>query len=276
MLNGYPPKRIVFEDAAPVVDFVKEGDTIVVQTSTSSMASPKQPVVRDKVRRQAQAAPSTGMSRVPASERSIASQGEFVVREVPDDNSCLFRSVNNILGQGSRSVTPLRRIVATAIGNNPDLYNKAFLGRTNQAYKEWIVTDNAWGGAIELGILASHFRIEFGAFDVKTMRMDRYGEGNGFEHIGFLIYDGIHYNYLALALGGNTQDKSTDITQFAANDMYAVEKARQVAQIAHQAKQYTDTQNFLLKCNDCGARLRGEKDAVQHATNTSHTNFSES
>lgn len=199
----------------------------------------------------------------------------MVMREVPDDNSCLFRAVNGILGQKNASVVPLRQTVAEAISSNPAMYNEAFLGRSNAEYRQWITTVNAWGGAIELGILAKHFKLEIGAFDVKTMRMDRYGEGNGFSQIGYLIYDGIHYNYLSLSLGGNTADTSMDVCQFPNGDVFAMQKARDVAQIAHQAKQYTDTQNFLLKCDDCGLRLRGQDDAVKHATATSHGRFSE-
>ncbi len=155
------------------------------------------------------------------------------------------------------------------------MYNSAFLGRSNDEYRAWILSDNAWGGAIELGILAQHYALEIGAFDLKTMRMDRYGEGNGYATVGYLIYDGIHYNYLALALGHDKTDASMDVCQFDSNDAVAQQKARDVCQIAHSAKQYTDTQNFKIKCDDCGTRLKGEVEVVKHANATGHGNFSE-
>lgn len=272
VLSGFPPKQIVTDDDAPATNYFKSGDTIVVQArgvASSKRAASPQPLVAPT---RVAAPPKVPLS---AAAASIASQGTMVIREVPDDNSCLFRAVNGILGRASASAAPLRVVVAKAISANTAMYNEAFLGRPNAAYGQWITSTNAWGGAIELGILAMHFKMEIGAFDVKTMRMDRYGEGNSFQHIGYLIYDGIHYNYLALALSGDPTNRSADVCQFPRDDAYAMDKAHDVALLAHQAKQYTDTQNFLLKCDDCGLRLRGEADAVKHATATSHGNFSE-
>ncbi len=193
VLSGFPPKKIDLIDHACATDYIKSGDTIVVQQGNPS------------TQRAAQRPHQTPVADPPAFQKakasSIASQGKFVIREVPDDNSCLFRAVNGILGRSHDAATPLRLIVANAIGADQAMYSDAFLGRSNEAYRQWILSENAWGGAIELGILAKHFKIEIGAFDVKTMRMDRYGEGNGYPQVGYLIYDGIHYNIWPLRLG---------------------------------------------------------------------------
>lgn len=44
---------------------------------------------------------------------------------------------------------------------------------------------------------------------------------------------------------------------------------------AHTARQFTDTANFTLRCGVCQLGLQGEKEAVEHAKGTGHTNFTE-
>lgn len=186
----------------------------------------------------------------------------------------MFRSVNGIIGQPHESVTPLRLIVSHAIRDEPMLYSEAFLGRPNADYQTWILSENAWGGAIDLPILSHHFKLELAAFDVKTMRLDRYGENKSYLNIGYLIYDGIHYNYVALALGG-VANLDADITQFDANDSLVYHHVRALAQKEHDAHNYTDTASFSLKCGQCGMKLKGETQAVQHAKATGHSQFDE-
>lgn len=268
VLSGYPPKQLVVADTDAIAGFVNQGDTITIKTgSAGSAPSASAPAI-------APAKPPVA-SNSPTAE-SLAAQGTFVERVVPDDNSCLFRSVNGVLGNPSAPEAPLRVLISNAVAADPTLYNEAFLGRPNLEYQKWIQTQNAWGGAIELGILAAHHRIELAAFDVKTMRMDRYGEGNGFSNVGFLMYDGIHYNYLALILNGvSSSDTTMDITQFDTKDAYAISKARAVAQAAHDRRQFTDTASFTLKCGQCGTKLKGETGALEHAKTTGHSQFEE-
>lgn len=276
VLNGFPPKQVIADDGEKASNYFRSGDTITVRSSTSG-STQKQQSSSAPAPARAPAVPASGTTTTGGSSGnnattsdSIAAHGEFVMREVPDDNSCLFRAVNGLLGSSQRSPAPLREIVANAVRANPITYNEAFLGRSNASYCEWILGSNAWGGAIELGILARRHRIEIGAFDLKTMRMDRYGEGEGFDTIGYLIYDGIHYNYLALRLA-----VGADVTQFEPSDALAMQKARDVCMIAHQAQRYTDTQNFRIMCDICGIRLKGEKEVVEHANSTGHGKFSE-
>jgi ubiquitin thioesterase OTU1 len=44
---------------------------------------------------------------------------------------------------------------------------------------------------------------------------------------------------------------------------------------AHQARQFTDMATFTLRCGTCQIGLKGEKEAVEHAKTTGHSNFSE-
>lgn len=50
------------------------------------------------------------------------------------------------------------KVVADAITANPFEYNEAILGRSPEAYANWILQKNSWGGAIELAIFSNHFK----------------------------------------------------------------------------------------------------------------------
>ncbi|KAG9325622.1 hypothetical protein KVV02_000647 [Mortierella alpina] len=106
----------------------------------------------------------------------IRDQGLLVVREVADDNSCLFNAIAYTVEPSMKSnVQALRQIVAQAIQANPDTYPDVVLGRPRQEYCEWIKRENSWGGAIELAIFSEHFKIEIDSIDVSTNRVDRFG-----------------------------------------------------------------------------------------------------
>ena len=47
------------------------------------------------------------------------------------------------------------------------------------------------------------------------------------------------------------------------------------ARQAHEARQFTDVGSFTLRCGVCQVGVRGQKEAVEHAKATGHSNFSE-
>ena len=55
----------------------------------------------------------------------------------------------------------------------------------------------------------------------------------------------------------------------------AMEQARKVVAAANKARAFTDTGKFSIRCLVCQLGLLGEKEAVEHAKSTGHTNFSE-
>ena len=107
----------------------------------------------------------------------------------------------------------LRSVVVEAIRSNPETYSEAILGRPRKEYMTWIATPNAWGGAIELNILATHFQVEIHSYDVSTGRLDQFGGGLGYKARLLLVYSGIHFDVMAL-----TPDLQApmeyDLTQF--------------------------------------------------------------
>jgi hypothetical protein len=65
--------------------------------------------------------------------------------------------------------------------------------------RRWIQLPGKWGGAIELSILAAHYGREVAAYDVQTKRCDVYGQGRGYGERVMVIYDGLHYDAIAVA-----------------------------------------------------------------------------
>ncbi|KAG0243259.1 ubiquitin-specific protease otu1 [Actinomortierella wolfii] len=184
--------------------------------------------------------------------------GYLVVREVDDDNSCLFNAIAYTLDQGRKNkVHELRRIVVQVIEANPDLYPDVVLGRPRKEYCEWITRENSWGGAIELAIFSEYYKIEIASIDVSTNRVDRFD-----------------YDAVALTLGADIPAEC-DQTQFDVSAEEILQAGIQLAAKLKKEHKYTDLANFRLKCSICGAGLRGEKDAQQHAQQTFHTAFEE-
>lgn len=93
-----------------------------------------------------------------------------VLRVMPDDNSCLFRAFGTaVLPGDDQSMTELRSIIATAIQSDPETYSKVVLEQEPDDYCRWIQTPDAWGGAIEMGIMANYFGIEICSIDVQVV-----------------------------------------------------------------------------------------------------------
>jgi len=292
--TGYPPVAVA--DDAPTTllsTCMKSGDTVVLSESTAKKR-PREAAVSEAAAAPAPQSASNAISALaappPASEaicpaatpappsahESVPMGGtdeRMVRRVVPADNSCLFRCVGLVL-EGSTFGKPgqLREVVASAVASG--LYDEAMLGKAPDEYARWIRDPSHWGGGIELSILSSHFRTELCAYDVQTCRVDVFGQGSGYTQRAFLIYDGLHYDYMARTLfdGAPTE---LDVTVFDAADSEAMTGGHALVGEAHRARQFTDTASFTIRCLVCQRGLKGENDALEHAKKTGHTNFAE-
>jgi ubiquitin thioesterase OTU1 len=178
----------------------------------------------------------------------------------------------------------LRKVAANAVLADPYEFNEAVLGKERSAYATWIQNPTSWGGAIELSIFSRHFKKEIAAFDVQTKRVDVYGEGIGYGERVMLVYDGLHYDALAVAMsdgggeGGDMTRLKVDSNTGTSSDVVldvAMGAAGTLVERFHVHRQFTDTTNFTLRCSVCKVGLIGEKEAVEHANKTSHANFEE-
>ncbi|KAL3824626.1 hypothetical protein ACJIZ3_020655 [Penstemon smallii] len=153
----------------------------------------------------------------------VQMEGIVVRRVIPSDDSCLFNAVRtwtrvNVysylvwnfvqLCHGSRQKQGehlpgnsdiIHNVVAATVLSDPETYSEAFLGKANEEYCAWILNPQNWGGAIELSILAEFYGREIAAYDIQTTRCDLYGQDKNFEERVMLIYDGFHYDALAMS-----------------------------------------------------------------------------
>uniref|UniRef100_A0A1J3CYP6 Ubiquitin thioesterase OTU n=1 Tax=Noccaea caerulescens TaxID=107243 RepID=A0A1J3CYP6_NOCCA len=205
-------------------------------------------------------------------------EGIIVRRVIPSDNSCLFNAIGYVMDKDKKKAPELRQVIAASVASNKDKYNEAFLGKQNEEYCAWILNPEKWGGAIELSILADYYGREIGAYDIQTSRCDLYGQTKNYNERVMLIYDGLHYDALALSpFEGAEED--FDMT------IFPVGKDRSIGAIEglvlnlvkdqQRKRSFTDTANFTLRCGVCQIGVIGQKEAVEHAQATGHVNFQE-
>jgi len=199
--------------------------------------------------------------------------GILIIKEIPDDNSCLFNSVKYVTQNKHLKTAQLRKMVADTIKDDPINFNDAILGKPVEEYIKYIQEPNTWGGFIELLIFSDYFKIEICSIDVKTNRIDRFGEGK-YKEMVFLVYNGIHYDAIALKPFEEAPEEY-ERTIFESDDDYLIGALKALGQNLKEKKLFTDTANFKLICGICNKTLVGEKEAVQHANTTGHTDFRE-
>ncbi|XP_018021281.1 ubiquitin thioesterase OTU1 isoform X2 [Hyalella azteca] len=214
-----------------------------------------------------------------ASETSVmlppgSAHGVLQKLEVPSDNSCLFASMVYVLHGSicSSRVQDLRREVAEAVRMRHDLIPDEVLDKPRAQYCAWIIRDQSWGGEIELAVLSDLYAVEIVTVDARTARINRFGESSKYPLRVFLLYDGIHYDPLHME---SPVVNGMYYTSFSSNDDAILAQALELASQAHASGSFTNTDNFTLQCGQCGLKLRGETEAVQHAKSTAHTAFEE-
>lgn len=209
-----------------------------------------------------------------ADKRAARTADSKMIRKVvPADNSCLFTSVNFVMENGrldTNSGTVLRELIACVVMSDPSVFNTAYLNQSNDDYCRWITLQDSWGGAIEVAILSKYYSVEICIVDTQTVRIDRFGEDQNYVERVFLIYDGIHYDALALQCGDGSIRTRFLITE---DNIFAL--ALELADQAKANRQFTDVSQFKLRCLVCQKALRGQTEAQQHAKETKHINFGE-
>eukprot|EP00762_Andalucia_godoyi_P006020 ANDGO_00052.mRNA.1 Ubiquitin thioesterase OTU1 len=282
---GFPPVLLAAQDAAKLSDLkVADGDLITVGNDasgkgvslTQSTHEASQSLPRDAGRG---VVDDTLLQTCAVKPRPSAVSDAFAVRrEVPSNNSCLFLSFLKVYpscAHSAKTSKDLREVIAKTVQSDPVEFNDAILGKTPQSYVLWIRNEDHWGGAIELAILAKHFQVEICAWDIRTAQPLVFGEAAGYVERVYLLYDGIHYDALVM---NPVQDGPVDfdISVFDPEDTYTFGALQQLVQRLKDNGQFTDVAGFTLQCGACGAKLVGEKAALEHAQKTGHSNFSES
>ncbi|ONI13619.1 hypothetical protein PRUPE_4G233700 [Prunus persica] len=105
-------------------------------------------------------------------------EGIVVRRAIPSDNSCLFNAVGYAIDHDKKKAPELRQVIAATVASDPTKYSEAFLGKPNEEYCSWILDSEKWGECLcpfSYGVLLTR---------------------------ALLIYDGLHYDALALMVIG--------------------------------------------------------------------------
>jgi len=205
---------------------------------------------------------------------SLYNEGVVVRRVVNADNNCLFNCVGYTLYHTRHLSVQLRELIAKQIANNPYKYTDVFLGKPSLEYRQWIQKLETWGGAIECAIFSDVFQTEIACCDIQTLRVDVYGQGKSFKQRVYFIYDGIHYDPLALTFSSDLPE-DCDVTLFNPDDSYIYQQALKIAKEMNAKKKFTDTSKYSLVCLVCRQGLTGNADAASHAQKTGHVNFAQ-
>ncbi|KAI0362077.1 OTU-domain-containing protein [Trametes cingulata] len=315
---GYPPHPLTLIPELPVDSLgLKQGEQLVVTRRSSGLTHGSGPPPAASAAAFPQPSPAAAMTGMTASqvrspaptaaagagsggrkggpEYVVTSNGYLIHRVVPDDNSCLFSSIALIFEQNIGKAQSIRQIVADAIREDPIKWDEAILGRPREEYIRTILKPNAWGGAIELSILAEHYGTEIASVDVETGRVDRFAPppekdtGNR----AIVIYSGIHYDATSVApmldapdefhqtiwsrSGGKAAEAERDGEDAGGGEEEdeMLKAAKKLADALRAKRAYTNTATFDLKCQICGKGLKGEKEARAHASQTGHVEFGE-
>ena len=282
---GYPDLKPLALDQFSPEQSVSEigvnlhGEQLIVAQREGAARPSEPPVPAAQSSQQPSAFPRTEPSADdPPEIASPEHGGTFVLRVMPDDNSCLFRAVGAAVMGDMDTMVELRSIIAGSIQANPAEYSAAILGKKPDEYCQWIQNEDSWGGAIELKILAEYFNIEICSIDVQTLNMFQFNEGAPTRCI--VVYSGIHYDVLALSPSDPPYMHANPYTHgdtkiFEAVDPFVLDKAKELCQFLQSKHYYTDTAGFSVRCNTCGGTFTGEKGATKHAAETGHYDFGE-
>lgn len=126
-------------------------------------------------------------------------EGVLLRKVVPANNSCLFTSVYFVMENGSLNLDcqkTMREMIAKSVSSDSITFNEAILGKKNSEYCKWIKDSTSWGGSIEIMILSKYYKCEICVVDIRTGRIDRFGEDCSYPQRVFIIYDGIHFDPL--------------------------------------------------------------------------------
>ena len=172
--------------------------------------------------------------------------------------------------------------MADAIRNDPIKWNEAILGcvcaedgrpsrahlsrpssRPRDDYLQTILKPSAWGGAIELTILAAHYSTEIASVDVETGRVDRFtpppeaDSGNR----AIVIYSGIHYDATSVSpmLDAPEEFHQTIMSRGSEDEDEMILAAKKLADALRAKRAFTNTATFDLKCQVRPEQLRDEE-----------------
>ncbi|GAV54782.1 hypothetical protein ZYGR_0AS01050 [Zygosaccharomyces rouxii] len=189
------------------------------------------------------------------------------VRQIPDDNSCLFHSLSYCVYKDISLSPTLRTVCSEHIRNDKVLYSDAVLDRPNEEYAQWILRKDSWGGGIEIAILSKNFGVAVYVLDMDAQKFEKFNEDQ-FNQFVIIMFNGVHYDSLELVNQRTVFDRRDEIFSEAVLEA-ALEIAKQLKRSGHSF----NTRRDRIICNTCKTILVGERDVARHAESTGHVDF---
>lgn len=189
------------------------------------------------------------------------------VRQIPDDNSCLFHSLSYCVYKDISLSSTLRTVCSEHIRNDKVLYSDAVLDRPNEEYAQWISKNDSWGGGIEIAILSKNFGVAVYVLDMDAQKFEKFNEDQ-FDQFVIVMFNGVHYDSLELVNQRTVFDRRDEIFSEAVLEA-ALEIAKQLKRCGHSF----NTRRDRIICNICRTILTGERDVARHAESTGHVDF---
>jgi ubiquitin thioesterase OTU1 len=207
-------------------------------------------------------------------------------REVNADNSCLFSSIAYLVDRDSFSdISPLkfREQIVEYLTNKE--FAEYLLDLPKNEYIKEISKTSKWGGGIEIAIFSEIYQVKIASIDIKTGRVDIFGQDKNYEKIIYIVYTGIHYDPLVMNFDESSDPKS-DITIFNANDdeiknqfIELVKKIKEKGDYFDSKKDDDDNDDdeapIDLQCTSCEKKFHNKLMAQIHARELNHWNFKE-
>lgn len=261
---GYPPQTIEItqETLNESIDAlgISSGEKIILVGSESEVA--KLPIKARPAESQNEPTPTETAIVLPNGAQEI-----LRVHKVPDDNSCLFHAISYCNYKDITISHQLRSIVAHKIRSDPIEYSEAVLDKPNEAYAQWILKKDSWGGGIEIAILSEKLNIAVFVLDMDAQQFEKFNEDR-FKQFIIILFNGIHYDSVELSDGQTVFNKGDEfLSQVILSGSL---------QIAKQMKKHGysfNTQRAMIICKTCNAKLVGERDVARHAESTGHIDF---
>lgn len=274
IMKGYPPTALDTsnENATLQTLYLKDGELLTIEECSSSGEKQQSNESKTALSEKSNTKSSTSVSLPKEAKKT---DGVFR-KVVPANNSCLFTSVHFVMENGVLNLDcqkAMRDMIAKSVSSDPITFNEAILGKKNSDYCKWIKDSTSWGGSIEIMILSKYYKCEICVVDIRTGRIDRFGEDCAYPQRVFIIYDGIHFDPLYLQT--NIHEPDNIQTKFSTKNDAIMVQALELADEAKKAKQFTDVANFKLRCLCCQQPLGGQVEAQKHAEKTGHINFGE-
>lgn len=174
ILKGYPPKPFdhLNENSTLNLNQIKNGELLTVEEDLAPQnKSEKADIVEVPVKKE-------------TFDLNTKLNGILLRKVVPANNSCLFTSVYFVMEDGVLNLDcqkSMRELIASTVKNNPTFYSEGILGKKNKDYCDWIRNSTSWGGCIECMILSKYYQCEICVVDIRTGRIDKFGEDCNYE-----------------------------------------------------------------------------------------------